>query len=485
MTDNDSGAGERSGPSGDLLSGRYQLDEQIGSGGMGTVWRATDTILNRPVAVKLLHPAQMAEPTARERFRTEGRITAGLSHPGIAQVYDYGEQGDRAFLIMELVLGETLSSILKRNDGLEPGATLDILAQSAAALASAHGRGVVHRDIKPGNLMVTDDGTVKLTDFGIARGEHSVTLTQTGMVMGTAQYISPEQASGRPATYASDIYALGVVAYECLAGQPPFTADSPIALALAHTREPPPPLPDSLPPQLVELVETMLAKAPDDRPESAGEVARVAQLLRSAANDDLGATTAMDLTDPTRTVLGGGGPITAAQRKGTAAATEEQGGGPAPATRRGGRPSLPMVLAAVVAAVAVVIGVAWAGSQFGGDGQNGQPVGNEQSPSPSSTPSATRGEEEAPDEDAVDEDTGGGGYIPDTGGEPPPPIEDQPTTPETPAVPDPGETPDPGGDPGTEEPPPPGSTEEPGNGGGGGGGTGPGEGENPGDDDGA
>src|SRR5690606_22406658 len=281
---------------------------------------------------------------ARERFRTEARITAGLSHPGIAQVYDYGEQGDRAFLVMELVLGETLSSILKRNDGLEPGATLDILAQSAAALASAHGRGVVHRDIKPGNLMVTDDGTVKLTDFGIARGEHSVTLTQTGMVMGTAQYISPEQASGRPATYASDIYALGVVAYECLAGQPPFTADSPIALALAHTREPPPPLPDSLPPQLIELVETMLAKAPDDRPESAGEVARVAQLLRSAANEDLGATTAMDLTDPTRTVLAGGGPITAAQRKGTAAVREQVG---ASAARRGGRPNLPVVLAAV------------------------------------------------------------------------------------------------------------------------------------------
>ncbi|MFW5415449.1 serine/threonine protein kinase [Nocardiopsis sp. CNT-189] len=482
MTDNDSGAEERNGPSGDLLSGRYQLDEQIGSGGMGTVWRATDTILNRPVAVKLLHPAQMAEPTARERFRTEGRITAGLSHPGIAQVYDYGEQGDRAFLIMELVLGETLSSILKRNDGLEPGAALDILAQSAAALASAHGRGVVHRDIKPGNLMVTDDGTVKLTDFGIARGEHSVTLTQTGMVMGTAQYISPEQASGRPATYASDIYALGVVAYECLAGQPPFTADSPIALALAHTREPPPPLPDSLPPQLIELVETMLAKAPDDRPESAGEVARVAQLLRSAANEDLGATTAMDLTDPTRTVLSGGGPITAAQRKGTAAAEER--GGPAP--RRSGRPSLPMVLVAVIAAVAVVVGVAWAGSQFGSGGRDGQPVGNEGSSSPSDSPAATRGEEEATDEDVPDEDTGGGGYdVPQgTGGGAPAPTEDQTVPPETPLEPDPGESPDPGGEPGTQEPPPPGSTEDPGNGGGGGG-AGPGEGEDPGDDDGA
>ncbi|GAA1120305.1 serine/threonine-protein kinase [Nocardiopsis composta] len=480
MTDNDSGAAEeRSGPAGDLLSGRYQLDEQIGSGGMGTVWRATDTILNRPVAVKLLHPAQMAEPTARERFRTEARITAGLSHPGIAQVYDYGEQGDRAFLVMELVLGETLSSILKRNDGLEPGATLDILAQSAAALASAHGRGVVHRDIKPGNLMVTDDGTVKLTDFGIARGEHSVTLTQTGMVMGTAQYISPEQASGRPATYASDIYALGVVAYECLAGQPPFTADSPIALALAHTREPPPPLPDSLPPQLIELVETMLAKAPDDRPESAGEVARVAQLLRSAANEDLGATTAMDLTDPTRTVLAGGGPITAAQRKGTAAVREQDG---APAARRGGRPNLPVVLAAVVAAIAVVVGVAWAGSYFNGNGQDGQPVGDRENASPSSSPSATPSVDETPDEGVVDEGTGDGGYIPETGGDPLPPTDGQPTAPDTPVEPDPGQSTDPGGDPGTEEPPPPDDTGDPGNGGGG---TEPGEGDDPGDDDGA
>src|SRR5690606_16641554 len=354
-----------------------------------------------------------------------------------------------------------------------------ILAQSAAALASAHGRGVVHRDIKPGNLMVTDDGTVKLTDFGIARGEHSVTLTQTGMVMGTAQYISPEQASGRPATYASDIYALGVVAYECLAGQPPFTADSPIALALAHTREPPPPLPDSLPPQLIELVETMLAKAPDDRPESAGEVARVAQLLRSAANEDLGATTAMDLTDPTRTVLAGGGPITAAQRKGTAAVREQDG---APAARRGGRPNLPVVLAAVVAAIAVVVGVAWAGSYFNGNGQDGQPVGDRENASPSSSPSATPSVDETPDEGVVDEGTGDGGYIPETGGDPLPPTDGQPTAPDTPVEPDPGQSTDPGGDPGTEEPPPPDDTGDPGNGGGG---TEPGEGDDPGDDDGA
>ncbi|MFL1378090.1 MULTISPECIES: serine/threonine-protein kinase [unclassified Nocardiopsis] len=271
------------GLTGTVLSDRYRLEEQIGSGGMGTVWKATDTLLNRPVAVKLLHPAQMAEPTARQRFRTEGRITAGLSHPGIAQVFDYGEEDGRAYLIMELVVGEPLSQVLKERGGLTPDETLDFIGQAAQALAAAHARGVVHRDIKPGNLLVTGDGRLKLTDFGIARGDMSVTLTQTGMVMGTAQYISPEQASGRPATGASDLYALGVVAYECLAGEPPFTGDSPVALALAHTRDEPPSLPEHVPDDLDELVFLLLSKDPEDRPASAGEVAHMAAVIRSDA----------------------------------------------------------------------------------------------------------------------------------------------------------------------------------------------------------
>ncbi|MDT0331011.1 protein kinase domain-containing protein [Nocardiopsis lambiniae] len=271
------------GLAGTVLSDRYRLEEQIGSGGMGTVWKATDTLLNRPVAVKLLHPSQMAEPTARERFRTEGRITAGLSHPGIAQVFDYGEENGRAFLIMELVVGEPLSQVLKERGGLTPDETLDFIGQAAQALAAAHARGVVHRDIKPGNLLVTGDGRLKLTDFGIARGNMSVTLTQTGMVMGTAQYISPEQASGRPATAASDLYALGVVAYECLAGEPPFTGDSPVALALAHTRDEPPQLPEHIPPDLDDLVFLLLSKEPEERPASAGDVAHMAAIIRSEA----------------------------------------------------------------------------------------------------------------------------------------------------------------------------------------------------------
>ncbi|MEE2044855.1 serine/threonine-protein kinase, partial [Nocardiopsis tropica] len=276
----------RNGPgdlTGTVLSDRYRLEEQVGSGGMGTVWKATDTLLNRPVAVKLLHPSQMAEPTARERFRTEGRITAGLSHPGIAQVFDYGEEDGRAFLIMELVVGNPLSQVLRERGHLSPDQTLDFVCQAAKALAAAHARGVVHRDIKPGNLLVTPDGQLKLTDFGIARGDMSVTLTQTGMVMGTAQYISPEQASGRPATSSSDLYALGVVAYECLAGTPPFTGDSPVALALAHTRDEPPELPDDIPADIDDLVTSLLLKEPEERPASASEVAHLAAVIRSNA----------------------------------------------------------------------------------------------------------------------------------------------------------------------------------------------------------
>ncbi|WP_026124163.1 serine/threonine-protein kinase [Nocardiopsis baichengensis] len=459
MSDNDPGgaADDPTGLSGTVLSGRYQLDEQIGSGGMGTVWRATDTLLNRPVAVKLLHPAQMAEPTSRERFRTEARITAGLSHPGIAQVYDYGEQDDRAFLIMELVPGEPLSSILKRNEGLEPGVTTDIVAQAAAALAAAHARGVVHRDIKPGNLLVTDDGTVKLTDFGIARGEESVTLTQTGMVMGTAQYISPEQASGRPATHASDIYALGVVAYECLAGQPPFTADSPLALALAHTREPPPPLPAHLPAPLADLVLALLAKDPADRPESAGEVARAVQTLRRAA-EELGATTAMDLTDPTRTVVAN--PSAQRTATGSWSADRERSSDRVARGSGGLRARLPLVIAAVVAAVAVVVGVAFAGAYWNEGGQEGRSVGNEQrdgSPSPTpSEPSQEQTQQQTQDDATGTGQGGDGGYVPpENGGEAPVTEEPPPTeNPETTPPPDTG-SPDEGTDPGGGDTPPP------------------------------
>src|SRR6266566_3305180 len=274
-----------------LLSGRYRLERRIAAGGMGEVWRATDEVRGRPVAIKLLRHAYIGDEALASRFRAEARYAASLSHPGIAQVFDYGERdttagrafGGGAYLVMELVPGEPLSAILARTGRLSHEVTLDIVAQAAGALQAAHAAGIVHRDIKPGNVLVTADGRVKITDFGIARAVQAAQaghLTQTGMVMGTAQYVSPEQASGLRVTHASDVYSLGVVAYECLAGTPPFAAEALIALALAHVRDAPPPLPQDVPTPVSEMVMRMLAKRPEDRPASAQAVAERATMLR-------------------------------------------------------------------------------------------------------------------------------------------------------------------------------------------------------------
>jgi len=265
-----------------VLSHRYRLDERLASGGMGEVWKATDELLGRPVAVKVLKEQYVSDESFRERFRAEARFAASLQHSGIAQVYDYGEQDELAFLVMELVPGETLSRILSEEGRLSTDTALDIVGQAARALHVAHTAGIIHRDIKPANLMVTAEGVVKITDFGIARGGGSSTMTQTGQVMGTAQYVSPEQATGRRITPASDLYSLGVVAYECLAGMPPFAADTPIALALMHVREDAPPLPSDVPPAVRGLVSAMIAKDPDDRPAGARQVADQAHMLRQS-----------------------------------------------------------------------------------------------------------------------------------------------------------------------------------------------------------
>ena len=270
-----------------MLSGRYRLDERIAAGGMGEVWRGTDEVLGRPVAVKLLRRAHLGDEALASRFRAEARYAAALSHPGIARVFDYGESDQQAlhgaYLVMELVEGEPLSALIAREGRLSPGAALDIIGQSALALNAAHQAGIVHRDIKPGNLLITTDGRVKITDFGIARAlqqSQAGHLTQTGMVMGTAQYVSPEQASGLPVSAASDIYSLGVVGYQCLAGRLPFIADSAIALALSHVREDPPPLPADVPAGVRDLVGRMMAKRPEQRPASGLQVADRARVLR-------------------------------------------------------------------------------------------------------------------------------------------------------------------------------------------------------------
>jgi serine/threonine-protein kinase len=271
--------------SGYVLDGRYALIERIASGGMGEVWRGADQILGRPVAVKLLAAAHATDEQFRARFRAEARYAASLSHPGIARVFDYGEASPLggAYLVMELVNGEPLSAILERVGRLSPDITLDIVGQAARALDAAHQAGIVHRDIKPGNLLIMADGTTKITDFGIAKArEAQAQLTATGIVMGTALYVSPEQATGSTVTGSSDIYSLGVVAYECLTGEPPFIADQPLAIAIMHKHDPVPPLPPDVPKSVSDLVFAMLAKTPKGRPETARHVADRAEVILDA-----------------------------------------------------------------------------------------------------------------------------------------------------------------------------------------------------------
>ena len=262
------------------FGGRYELDSRIAIGGMGEVWEATDHVIGRTVAIKILKDEYMGDPGFLERSRAEARHAALVNHEGIASVFDYGEENGSAFLVMELVPGEALSTILEREGSLSTDKTLDIVAQTAAALQAAHAAGLVHRDIKPGNLLITPDGRVKITDFGIARIADQVPLTATGQVMGTVQYLSPEQASGHPASPATDIYSLGIVAYECLAGKRPFTGESQVAIAMAQINDAPPLLPATIAEPVRNFVMSMIAKKPEDRPATASAVARAATALR-------------------------------------------------------------------------------------------------------------------------------------------------------------------------------------------------------------
>ena len=251
---------------------RYQLDSRIATGGMGEVWRATDTTLGRTVAVKLLKAEYADDARFRSRFSSEAQHAAALHHSGVASVFDFGEataadgsDSPRPYLVMEYVEGEPLSSLLKAGQPLDPEVARDLLAQAADAIGAAHRAGIVHRDVKPANLIVTPDRRVKITDFGIARAAEGLALTETGQVMGTPQYLSPEQARGGTATPASDVYSLGVVGFEALAGRRPFVAETAVATALAHLREPVPDLPDTVPADLAGVIRRSLAKEPSDR----------------------------------------------------------------------------------------------------------------------------------------------------------------------------------------------------------------------------
>ena len=268
-----------------VLGGRYALTDRIAIGGMGEVWKAKDRVLGRIVSVKILKEEYNGDPNFLQRFRAEARHTALLNHPGVANVFDYGEEEGSAFLVMELVPGEPLSNIIERQKTLAPDTVLNYIGQTARALAAAHAQGLVHRDVKPGNLIITPDNRVKVTDFGIARLADQVPLTATGQVMGTAQYLAPEQATGQTATGSSDIYSLGIIGYECLAGRRPFTGESQIAIALAQVNDPPPPLKDSVPETVRALLMSMLAKDPKDRPATAGALATAVDAIRRGDED--------------------------------------------------------------------------------------------------------------------------------------------------------------------------------------------------------
>ena len=269
-----------------LLGGRYRLDKLIGGGGMGEVWQAHDSVLDRTVAIKIIRPHLADDENVRARLRVEAQLTGKLHHPGIVDVFDYGEDEEDGkpvpYLVMPLIDGAPLSALLAERGPLSTGETMAIVAEIATALHVAHEAGIVHRDLKPGNILVTPDARVMLVDFGIAHAAGGEPLTQTGALIGTADYLSPEQAAGRTATPASDLYALGIVAYICLSGNVPFHRDSDIATALAHMQADVPGLPETVPDAAAGLVNALLAKDPQDRPTSGTVVAQHAAVLATS-----------------------------------------------------------------------------------------------------------------------------------------------------------------------------------------------------------
>ncbi len=278
--------------SGYIVEERYRLDKRIAAGGVGQVWRATDLLLERPVAVKVLRPEYADHPETLDRFRKEARNAGLLNHPHVAQVFDYGPGGAGCppYLVMEFVAGPSLADILAAGP-VAPVVALDVVAQTADGLAAAHRAGVVHRDVKPGNILIAPGGQVKVTDFGIAHAAGQAPVTGPGLVMGTAQYMAPERIAGGQGTPASDLYALGIVLQECLTGVPPFEGTSADVMA-AHLYLPPPPLPAGVPAEVDALVGRLTVKDPARRISDAGELAELAARLRGRGLAELAARTA-------------------------------------------------------------------------------------------------------------------------------------------------------------------------------------------------
>jgi len=382
------------------LSGRYRLQRLIATGGMGQVWEAVDSRLGRRVAVKVLKQEFSQDPEFIERFRAEARTTAMLNHPGIAAVHDYGEsqldgEGRTAYLVMELVNGEPLNSVLKRTGRLSLRHALDMLEQTGRALQVAHSAGLVHRDVKPGNILITPTGQVKITDFGIAKAVDAAPVTQTGMVMGTAQYIAPEQALGHEATPASDVYSLGVVGYEVVSGKRPFTGDGALTVAMKHIKEPPPPLPAELPPNVRELIEITLVKNPAMRYRSGGPFADAVAAVRAGRRPPRpsqspppgrASPAAIPSSPQTRVAAVSAGRAAAPRR------SQPSTGGrrPSPARRTFSSGQRALLWAAgVLGALAIIIAVLIVINSRAESGQQ-PPTVTETPPSPAGPPSATK-----------------------------------------------------------------------------------------------